>query len=69
MRWMDGVQKDMRNLGVVYWRAKAHERDGWRAGQGPQRVVVPIIIIWHNLLLILQKIFSDNVCTNEDTRH
>jgi hypothetical protein len=30
MRWMNGVEKDMRNLGVVNWRAKAQERDGWR---------------------------------------
>jgi hypothetical protein len=26
MRWMDGVQKDLRNLDVVNWR----EREGWR---------------------------------------
>jgi hypothetical protein len=30
MRWMDGVEKDMRNLDMVNWRAKAQERDGWR---------------------------------------
>jgi hypothetical protein len=30
MRCMDGVEKDPRNLGVVNWRAKAQERDGWR---------------------------------------
>jgi hypothetical protein len=30
MRWMDGVEKVLRNLGVVNWRAKAQERDGWR---------------------------------------
>jgi hypothetical protein len=29
MKWMDGV-KDLRNLGVVNWRAKAQERDGCR---------------------------------------
>jgi hypothetical protein len=28
MRWMDGVEKVLRNLGVVNWRAKAQERDG-----------------------------------------
>jgi hypothetical protein len=27
---MDGVEKGIRNSGVVYWRAKAQERDGWR---------------------------------------
>jgi hypothetical protein len=26
MRWMDGVEKDLRNLSVVNWRAKAHKR-------------------------------------------
>jgi hypothetical protein len=30
MRWMDGVEKDLRNLGVVNWRARAEEIDGWR---------------------------------------
>jgi hypothetical protein len=30
MRWIGGVENDLRNLGVVNWRAKAHERDGWR---------------------------------------
>jgi cobyric acid synthase len=30
MRWMDGVEKDLKNLGVVNWRAKAQERDDWR---------------------------------------
>jgi hypothetical protein len=30
MRWMDGVEKYLRNLGVVDWRAKAQEGDGWR---------------------------------------
>jgi hypothetical protein len=45
MRWMDGVEKDLRNLGVVNWRAKAQETDGWRKFQDPQRVVVSIIII------------------------
>jgi hypothetical protein len=28
MRWMDGVEKDLRNLGVN-WNAKAQDRDGW----------------------------------------
>jgi hypothetical protein len=30
MRWMDGVEKVFRNLGVVNWKTKAQERDGWR---------------------------------------
>jgi hypothetical protein len=25
IRWMDGVEKDLRNLGVVSWKAKAQE--------------------------------------------
>jgi hypothetical protein len=28
--WMDGVEKDLRNVGVVNWRAKAQKSDGWR---------------------------------------
>jgi hypothetical protein len=28
MRWTDGVE-DIRSLGVVNWKAKAQERDGW----------------------------------------
>jgi hypothetical protein len=28
IRWMDCVEKDLRNLGVVNWRAKAQDRDG-----------------------------------------
>jgi hypothetical protein len=27
---MDGVEKDLRNLGVVNWKTKAQERGGWR---------------------------------------
>jgi hypothetical protein len=30
MSWMDGVENDLRNLGVVNWRSKAEERDSWR---------------------------------------
>jgi hypothetical protein len=30
MRWMDGVERDLRNMGVVNWKTKAQERDGWR---------------------------------------
>jgi hypothetical protein len=28
IKWMDGVEKDLRNLDVGNWRAKAQERDG-----------------------------------------
>jgi hypothetical protein len=28
MRWIDGVEKDLRSLGMVNWRAKA-QREGW----------------------------------------
>jgi hypothetical protein len=27
---MDGVEKDLMNLGVVNWKTKAEGRDGWR---------------------------------------
>jgi hypothetical protein len=27
---MDGVEKDLRNLGVVNWKTMTQERDGWR---------------------------------------
>jgi hypothetical protein len=30
MRWVDGLEKYLRNLGVVNWRAKAQESDGGR---------------------------------------
>jgi hypothetical protein len=30
MRRMGIVEKDLRNLGVVYWKTKAQERDGWK---------------------------------------
>jgi hypothetical protein len=30
MRWMEDVEKDMRNLRVFNWKAKAQEQDGWR---------------------------------------
>jgi hypothetical protein len=30
MGWMDGVEKDLRNLCVVNWKTKAQERNGWR---------------------------------------
>jgi hypothetical protein len=43
MRWMGGVEKDLRNLGGVNW--KTGTRAGWlekvfRAGHGPERLVV-----------------------------
>jgi hypothetical protein len=30
MRWMDGVEKGLRNFGVVNWKIKTQEWDGWR---------------------------------------
>jgi hypothetical protein len=27
---MDGVEKDLRNLGMVNWKTMAKERDDWR---------------------------------------
>jgi hypothetical protein len=27
---MVGVEENLRNLGVINWRANAQERDGWR---------------------------------------
>jgi hypothetical protein len=30
MRWTDGVENDLRDLGVVNWRSKAQEDDSWR---------------------------------------
>jgi hypothetical protein len=30
LRWMDGVTKDAKRLGVRNWRIKARDRDGWR---------------------------------------
>jgi hypothetical protein len=27
---MNGVEKDLRNLGIVSWKTKAQEQDGWR---------------------------------------
>jgi hypothetical protein len=30
MIWIESVEKVLRNLGVVNWRAKTEERDGWR---------------------------------------
>ena len=28
--WMDGVEKDLRNLGVFNWKTKVQAGDGWR---------------------------------------
>jgi hypothetical protein len=28
-RWLDGVEKGLRNLGVVNWKKKEQEQDGW----------------------------------------
>jgi hypothetical protein len=30
MRWIDGVERDLRSLCVVNWKAKTQERYGWR---------------------------------------
>jgi hypothetical protein len=30
IRWIDGVEKDLRSFGVVNWKAKTQDRDGWR---------------------------------------
>jgi hypothetical protein len=27
---MDGVEKDLTNVGVLNWRVKGREKDGWR---------------------------------------
>jgi hypothetical protein len=43
------VEEDLRNLGVDNWKTKGTKmrwlEKGFRAGQNPHRVVVPIIII------------------------
>jgi hypothetical protein len=52
MRWVDGVEKYLRNLGVINWKTKAQERDGWRKfleqaknHKGPIIIIIIIIII------------------------
>jgi hypothetical protein len=48
MRWIDGVEKDLRNLGVVNVKAKAQEWDGWRKfleQAKTQMVIVPVVVI------------------------
>jgi hypothetical protein len=30
MRWMEDVERDVRNLSVFNWNTKAQERNGWR---------------------------------------
>jgi len=30
LRWMDGVMRDAKRLGVRNWRIRAKDRDGWR---------------------------------------
>jgi hypothetical protein len=47
MRWLDDVEKDLRNLRGVNWKTKV-QAEGWlekvfRAGQDPQRAAVSII--------------------------
>jgi hypothetical protein len=59
IRWIDGVEKDLRDLVAVNWKTKAQERDGWRkyikAGQHPQRFVVPIIMIIIIIIIIIME--------------
>jgi hypothetical protein len=59
MRWMDCVEKDLRDLGVIKWKTRAHKRDSWRkffrASQDTQRAVVPIILIIIIIIIILIK--------------
>jgi hypothetical protein len=57
---MEGVEKDLRNLGVVNRKTKAQEQDGWRKvleQAKTQRVVVPItkIIVIPGLYLKRQR--------------
>jgi hypothetical protein len=30
MRWVDGLEKDLRNLGMDNWKTRVQEKDGWR---------------------------------------
>ena len=30
LRWLDGVEKDLRNVGIRDWRRRALDRDGWK---------------------------------------
>jgi hypothetical protein len=30
IRWINGVDKNLRDMGLVNWKTKAQERDGWR---------------------------------------
>jgi hypothetical protein len=55
MGWVDGMEKGLRNLGVVNW--KKGTRTGWlekffRAGQDTKRVVVLLIIIIIIIIII-----------------
>jgi hypothetical protein len=30
VRWLDGIQEDLREMGIEEWRRKAQDRDQWR---------------------------------------
>ncbi|PSN51468.1 hypothetical protein C0J52_00735 [Blattella germanica] len=30
LRWMDGIEKDLRTIGTRAWRRRALDRDDWR---------------------------------------
>ena len=30
LRWMDNMREDLRRMGVINWRIRAHRRDNWK---------------------------------------